>query len=352
MEDVIYQKNSDSQTFDIYHSSSLLVLHYKMSGREHPLTLKQRTKECSSGEDERGSLLFKFDIDFSRIPQHILVQRPVHGTGVEFLAPYFDSCIPFCTFDMQLGSMLTISFSQFTLAIILLRVIGAPLSWKKLEFDKTIDWNGWTIHPSTMIAQLPSSKQAKINSLITAVLQSPSRKNLEKIIGVLLWATSLVHHVRFLLTSLYRDLYSIPATNYSINPAEWESFLNLLNDCATITTHNHLHLPIGSQLVEFKHTAISSKSQLPSDIPIERHVWIRLRDPSCEKRRLSDTSKKTLLWSKESLLPLLKSIPLNRSTQMTVAAAADAFATEDEMYWWLDQVGKQQFLVQSHLEQT
>ena len=65
---------------------------------------------------------------------------------------------------------------QFTLAIILLRIIGAPLSWKKLEFDKTIDWNGGTIHPSTMIAQLPSSKQEKINSLIVAVLQSPSRK--------------------------------------------------------------------------------------------------------------------------------------------------------------------------------
>ena len=159
----------------------------------------------------------------------------------------------------------------------------------------------------------------------------PPERNLEKIIDILLWATSLVHHVRFLLTSLYRDLYAIPATNYSINPTEWESFLNLLNDAATITQHNHLHLPVGARVVEFKHSTISSKSQLPSDIPIERHVWIRLRDPSCEKRRLSDTSKKTLLWSKESLLPLLKSIPLNRSTQMTVAAAADAFATEDEM---------------------
>ena len=182
-----------------------------------------------------------------------------------------------------------------------------------------------------MIARLPSSKQEKINSLIKTVLQSPCRKNLEKIIGILLWATSLVHHVRFLLTSLYRDLSSIPWTNYSIEPTEWESFLNLLNDCARITTHNHLHLPVGSRVVEFKHAPISSSSQLPRDVPIERHVWIRLRDPNCEKRRLSDTSKETLLWSKESLLPLLRSIPLNRSTQMTTTAAADAFATEEKM---------------------
>ena len=95
------------------------------------------------------------------------------------------------------------------------------------------------------------------------------QKNLEKIIGILLWAASLVHHVRFLLTSLYRDLYSIPATNYNVKPTEWEYFLNLLNDCATITVHNHLHLPIGSKVVEFKHTPISSSSQLPRDIPID-----------------------------------------------------------------------------------
>ena len=113
MEDVIYQKNSDSQTFDKYHSSSLLVLHYKMSGRAHPLTLKQRTKECSSVKTNEDLFFLNLMIDFSRIAQHILVQRPVHGTGVEFLAPYFDSYIPFCTFDTQLGSMLTISFFYF-----------------------------------------------------------------------------------------------------------------------------------------------------------------------------------------------------------------------------------------------
>ena len=109
MVDAIYQKNSDSQTSDIYHSSSLLVLHYKMSGREHPLTLRQRTKECSSVKMNEGLFFLSLMIDFSRIAQRILVQRPVRGTGVESLAPYFDSCIPFCTFDMQLGSMLTIS---------------------------------------------------------------------------------------------------------------------------------------------------------------------------------------------------------------------------------------------------
>lgn len=124
---------------------------------------------------------------------------------------------------------------QFAIAIIFLRMIGAPLSWKKLEFDSSIEWNGWSIQPAVMTAQLPPCKHNKIRFLIDTLLQTPCRKNLEKIISVLLWATSLVHHVRFRLTSFYRDLYSIPATNYSIPPTKWNQFLTILNEGATIT---------------------------------------------------------------------------------------------------------------------
>ena len=83
--------------------------------------------------------------------------------------------------------------------------------------------------------------------------------------------------------------------------------------------------------MEFKHKCISSKNQLPIDIPIERHACVRIRDPSTDKRKLSEGSKLTLSWINTSLLPLLSSIPLNRSCQLTIQAAADAFATEDTM---------------------
>ena len=66
----------------------------------------------------------------------------------------------------------------------------------------------------------------KITLLIDTLLQNPCRKNIEKIIGILLWVTSLDHHVRFWVTSLYRDLYAIPAINYSIPPTKWEYFLS------------------------------------------------------------------------------------------------------------------------------
>ena len=160
--------------------------------------------------------------------------------------------------------------TQCTLAVILLRVLGAPLSWKKLEFDACIEWNAWHIQPARMTAQLPKFKFHKTTLLIDTLLERPCRKNLEKIIGTILWATSMVHHTRFLITSLYRDLYAIPATNYSIQPTQWEYFLSILNEDATISVHNNLHLPLGARIVEFKHSNITSKLQLPADIPIER----------------------------------------------------------------------------------
>ena len=76
---------------------------------------------------------------------------------------------------------------------------------------------------------------------------------------------------------------------------------------------------------------ISSKAQLPIDIPIERHAWVRIRDPTSDERKLSAESKLTLSWINTSLSPLLSSIPLNRSSHLTIKAAADAFATDDTM---------------------
>ena len=100
----------------------------------------------------------------------------------------------------------------------------------------------WMDHfsPPQMTASLPTFKAEMICNLVSNLQQQPCRKNLEKIIGILLWATSLVHHVRFLLASLYRDLFAIPATNYSIRPTLREHFLDILTDDAIISRNNDL----------------------------------------------------------------------------------------------------------------
>ena len=271
-------------------SSYQLVHPFKINGREHRST--SRTHIAHFGAKTSAWHWGRVSRALLRLIHKLLYFR--HAAWV-----YVDDFL--FLFPQKTASI------QFTLAIILLRTLGAPLSWKKLDFDSPIEWNGWSIQPSTMTAQLPKFKLHKITSLILFLMEHRCRKNLEKIIGIILWATSLVHHTRFLLTSLYRDLFSIPATNYSIIPTQWEYFLELLNDDAIISTSNKLHLPIGARVVEFKHSSISSKAQLPADIPIERHAWVRLRDPNTEKRNFSEESKITLTWILKSLLPLLYS---------------------------------------------
>ena len=137
------------------------------------IDIKAAHKRMLIREDERGSLLFKFDDRlFAYRSAHFGAKTSawhwgrVSGALLRLLHSllYFRHAAWVYVDDFFLLFPKPTSAVQFTLAIILLRAIGAPLSWKKLEFDKTIDWNGWTIHPGTMIAQLPFSKQEKINS--------------------------------------------------------------------------------------------------------------------------------------------------------------------------------------------
>ena len=89
---------------------------------------------------------------------------------------------------------------------------------------------------------------------------------------------------------------------------------------------------MGAHIVEFGHSSITRQSQLPTDIPLERHIWwLRIRDPNTDKRKLSNESKQTLQWILKSLLPLLSSIPFHHYCHLTINAAADAFATDDTM---------------------
>ena len=223
------------------------------------IDIKAAHKRMLIREEERGALLFQFENRPTHTEQHKtsawhwgrvsgailrLVHRLLYFRHAAWV--YVDDF--FFLFPNSTANI------QFTLAVILLRVIGAPLSWKKLEFDSFIEW--------------PKFKLQTFTLLIDTLLHHLCRKNLEEIIGIILWATSMVHHTRFLLASLYRDLYAIPAANYSIHPTQWEYFLSILNDDATISVHNSLHLPMGARIVEFKHT--NSKRQLPTDIPNPR----------------------------------------------------------------------------------
>ena len=222
MEDAIYLKSNAFPTSDMSVSFYRLALHSKKNGRELPSMSRPLTRACWSEKKKGGRFFSSSRTGPTHTVQPALVQTPVHGTGAEYRERFYAWFIDSCISDMLHGFTLTTFFFSFPnqqhtynshLQVILLWIIGVSLSWKKLEFDSCIEWNGWSIQPALMIARLPSFKLQKVTALIDTLSQKPCRKNLEKIIGIILWATSLVHHTRFLLTSLRKDLYAIPATN-------------------------------------------------------------------------------------------------------------------------------------------
>ncbi len=174
-------------------------------------TSKLPAEECSSKKMKRGALLFQVENKTS-------AYRSAHF-GAKTSAWHWgrvSGALEHCSDSFRHAAWVYVDESlflfpnstapvQFALAIILLRLIGAPLSWKKLEFGSRIGWNGWTIRPSQMTASLPAFKAQRIRNLVSNLQQQPCRKNLEKIIGLLLWSTSLVHQ----LISLYPDLSAI-----------------------------------------------------------------------------------------------------------------------------------------------
>ena len=217
-------------------------------------------------EDEKGALLFQFEQKIYGMPHSPLWSQNqcwhwgrVSAALLRILHKilFFRHAAWVYADDFLFFFPSSTAPLQFALAVICFRRLGTPLSWKKLEFGPVIEWNGWSIHIMHMTASLPSFKVHKIQQLISNLQQHPCRKNLEKIIGIL-WATSLAHHARYLLTSLYHELFAFPATNYSIKPTLWEHFLEILNDDATITKANKLHLPIGAKVAEFRHLLLKT----------------------------------------------------------------------------------------------
>ena len=54
-------------------------------------------------------------------------------------------------------------------------------------------------------------------------------------------------------------MHSVPATQFSLDPGDWQDFLSCLNDDLTFTSRpNNTAIPVGGKLVEIKHKKVNS----------------------------------------------------------------------------------------------
>lgn len=229
-------------------------------------------------------------------------------------------------FIYQDAQVMPISASMLCIFCLLTQV---PISWKKCEMGSVLKWIGWNFHIRSGFLTIPEDKISKVLQLLADlnVGSRTSRKRLEKAIGITMWLTQLWPYMRIWLHHLYRDLYSIPATLFSVDLNNWQSVIRALsNDLKFQHQPPNTGIPVGGTLVSVGHHAVSSMSDLQS-LRLRDRIWLRVRDPASSRRKLSDDSLRVITLFQDWLSGLRPLRTLRPKPYWSGRAAADAMAS-------------------------
>ena len=216
--------------------------------------------------------------------------------------------------------------------IVFLILLGTPISWNKAQVGPHITWIGWCFNLQHYSVQLVPSKVDKLQLLIQSLLsaETVTHKQLEQVLGSLIWFTAIAKHLRPHLAAIYKNLYSPPATLFSIPAASWTAFVHCLDDSATITQpHPHFALPLQGRVVEVGHVPVQQKCDIPITPKTSKLQWVRITVPNQTHFSLTKETMWKLQWFLEILRRQVHIYPLAQPTPSILRAAADAFAEGD-----------------------
>ena len=216
---------------------------------------------------------------------------------------------------------------------VLCQVLKIPVSWRKCELSKTISWIGWRFHFRSGVIEIPEEKLNKLRRYLKELVAASrtSRKLLEKFIGFAMWLTQLFPYMRIWLHYLYKDLYSVPASHYSIDPDDWMQVPQCLSsDLCFVARPQGTAIPLGSTLISVKHQPVSTLDDVRRLRLSDRRIWMRIRDPNSSRRQVSADSLRILTMFSDwfDVMPPVRSMfpkPLWHGE-----AAADACASGNE----------------------
>ena len=247
----------------------------------------------------------------------------------------FPSCSLDPTFSMVVCRRLSLAATYPLVAsyiALLRRILNIFISWRKTELDISIHWIGWSFHVSAGYIEIPQDKRDKLVRYIQQ-LQRHSRTPrtyLDKTIGLLMWITQLFPFMRIWIRHLCNDLYTIPCTNYSIDPSGWPQLPECLNDkLEFIRSPSATGIPTGASLVSVRRQEITSKEDLRNLLLPHKRIWMHIGDPSSDKRHLSNNSARVLKMFLHCLQNFSPLVPLRQQPLWKGEAAADAFANAD-----------------------
>ena len=186
-----------------------------------------------------------------------------------------------------------------SLIVVLLLILGVPMSWHKAALSDTIDWIGWRISVSYWTIEVPIEKLERITAQIRSI-QSSARltlRDLQSLVGRLLWLTSAWRHLRPLLIPLYKALHRIPITMVGMDHVTFQTLTAHLDDqlqLCTQLTHKHQSLRSGVTLCRVANTNVNTLTDVKLLHIKSRRVWVGLSDPSTPNRKLDDEAAETL----------------------------------------------------------
>ncbi|CAE7153437.1 unnamed protein product, partial [Symbiodinium necroappetens] len=225
------------------------------------------------------------------------------------------------------------SVLEITFALVLAFCVcfGYPISWKKLQMGPRILWIGWSFDFGAGGVEVPSDKTSKLLAGLRDILRQDrvDKRELHRVIGLIQWILQLFPLLKPWMNTLYCDLHSPFGTNYSMDPGDFPSIADFLDDTLTFTSLiSGTAIPLGSKLLSVRHVDIKRKRDL-AQVPLtSKRLWLRVAASS--RRRLSPASKQFLLywkhWAEDP--PLLR--PLQIPLASPVEAAADAMASSNK----------------------
>jgi hypothetical protein len=205
------------------------------------LDIKSAHKLVVIRESDRGLLGFTLDgvIYFYKVAPFGATFSAFHWTR---LGSFILRCIHFLLWWSHAGFLYVddfffifpekVAWVMASLCCILAQVLNIPISWRKIEFGPRVQWIGWQFHVSAGYISLPQNKIDKLAAYISTMQKSSktSKKSLEKLVGLLNWITQIFLLMRCWLPILYRDLYYVPASHYSIDPGHWKHVIDCMDD--------------------------------------------------------------------------------------------------------------------------
>ena len=217
--------------------------------------------------------------------------------------------------------------------VILFLILGIPLSWHKAALSVQVSWIGWSICVETWTVELPKAKLLAILSQLDSLSKQDrlQLKELQSVVGRLLWLTGAWHHLRPLLIPFYKALHHIPVTMVGVSSTVFDHLLDVIDDDLILRSSQiaqHHSLVEGTQIKRVANTFVNSRTELRQVFTKSRRVWLGIVDPTSPYRSMDDDVRGAIAAWRNVLSSTSCCMTMRPAEVMPVQATADAMANE------------------------